>query len=130
MTCCILFDMTPSVAGSNSQLCLVRHGNLKVTFLPVLNWLETHANPALGVRVNLAWFQATTLGYCQLGLVVYVVEGEPMTLELAGSPIIKIEQHSLWVVIYLFILNNLCFFLAKVYLIIMFCSIHQRAGHT
>ena len=77
---------------------LVRHGNLKVTFLPVLNWLETHANPALGqngVRVDLAWFQATALGYCQLGLVVYAVEGEPVTAELDGSPRIKIEQHSL-----------------------------------
>jgi hypothetical protein len=86
------------VAGLNAQLRLVRHGNLKVTFLPVLNWLETHANPALavnGVRVDLAWFQATTLGYCQLGLVVYAVEGEPVTAELDGSPRIKIEQHSM-----------------------------------
>jgi hypothetical protein len=86
------------VAGLNAQLRLVRRGNLKVTFLPVLNWLETHANPALGVngvRVDLAWFQATALGYCQLGIVVYAVEGEPVTAELDGSPRIKIEQHSL-----------------------------------
>uniref|UniRef100_M8BRJ1 DUF8003 domain-containing protein n=1 Tax=Aegilops tauschii TaxID=37682 RepID=M8BRJ1_AEGTA len=86
------------VAGLNAQLRLVRRGNLKATFLPVLNWLETHADPALGVngvRVDLAWFQATALGYCQLGLVVYTVEGEPVTAELDGSPRIKIEQHSL-----------------------------------
>ncbi|VAH57836.1 unnamed protein product [Triticum turgidum subsp. durum] len=85
------------VAGLNAQLRLVRRGNLKATFLPVLNWLETHADPALGVngvRVDLAWFQATALGYCQLGLVVYTVEGEPVTAELDGSPRIKIEQHS------------------------------------
>ena len=63
----------------------------------MLKWLETHANPALDtyhVRVDLAWFQATALGYCQLGLVVYTVEGEPVTAELDGSPRIKIEQHS------------------------------------
>jgi hypothetical protein len=94
------------VAGLNAQLRLVRRGNLKVTFLPVLNWLETHANPALAthanpalgpsrVRVDLAWFQATALGYCQLGLVVYAVEGEPAIAELDGSPRIKLEQHSL-----------------------------------
>lgn len=46
--------------------------------MPVLDWMETHANPALmrhGVRVDLAWFQATALGYCQLGLVIYAIEG-------------------------------------------------------
>ncbi|KAJ3694104.1 hypothetical protein LUZ60_009584 [Juncus effusus] len=65
------------VAGLNAQLRLVRRGNLRSTLQPVLRWLETHANPTLSlnlVHVDLAWFQATPLGYCQLGLVVYAVE--------------------------------------------------------
>lgn len=84
------------VAGLNAQLRLVRRGNLKVTFLPVLEWLETHANPSLavnGIRVDLAWFQATALGYCQLGLVVYALDGEPVSAESDGSPRVKMEQH-------------------------------------
>ena len=67
------------VAGLNAQLRLVRRGRLKVMFLPVLRWLETHANPALriyGVRVDLTWFHATACGYCQYGLLVYAVEEE------------------------------------------------------
>ncbi|CAL5435672.1 unnamed protein product [Camellia sinensis] len=67
------------VAGLNAQLRLVCRGRLKVMFRPVLRWLETHANPALrihGVRVDLAWFQATTSGYCQYGLLVHAVEEE------------------------------------------------------
>ncbi|GJN32184.1 hypothetical protein PR202_gb20668 [Eleusine coracana subsp. coracana] len=86
------------VAGLNAQLRLVRRGNLKVTFLPVLDWLETHANPSLavnGIRVDLAWFQATALGYCQLGLVVYALEGEPVGAEPDGSPRVKMEPRPL-----------------------------------
>nr|KYP70139.1 hypothetical protein KK1_009347 [Cajanus cajan] len=67
------------VAGLNAQLRLVRRGRLRVTFRTVLRWLETHANPALsvhGVRVDLAWFQATSSGYCHYGLMVYAVEEE------------------------------------------------------
>ncbi|CAL9773044.1 unnamed protein product [Musa acuminata subsp. burmannicoides] len=76
------------VAGLNAQLRLVRHGHLKVTFMPVLSWLETHANPSLrqrGICIDLAWFQATTLGYCQLGLVVYAVQGETETNAIDGG---------------------------------------------
>ncbi|KAI8012674.1 hypothetical protein LOK49_LG06G00370 [Camellia lanceoleosa] len=65
------------VAGLNAQLRLVCRGRLKVMFRSVLRWLETHANPALrihGVHVDLAWFQATTSGYCQYGLLVHAVE--------------------------------------------------------
>ncbi|KAM7493377.1 hypothetical protein LguiB_027986 [Lonicera macranthoides] len=65
------------VAGLNAQLRLVRRGRLRSMFRPVLRWLETHANPALriyGVRVDLAWFQATSGSYCQYGLLVYSVE--------------------------------------------------------
>ncbi|VAH15264.1 unnamed protein product [Triticum turgidum subsp. durum] len=86
------------VAGLNAQLRLVRHGNLKVTFLPMLKWLETHANPALDtyhVRVDLAWFQATALGYCQYGLVIHAVEGEAVAAELQGGSRIIFDQHSL-----------------------------------
>ncbi|KAL5190276.1 hypothetical protein HKD37_04G009752 [Glycine soja] len=71
------------VAGLNAQLRLVRRGRLRVTFRPVLRWLETHANPALsvhGVRIDLAWFQATNTGYCHYGLMVYALEeGYPAT---------------------------------------------------
>ncbi|XLS67626.1 hypothetical protein HN51_018649 [Arachis hypogaea] len=67
------------VAGLNAQLRLVRRGRLRVTFRPVLKWLETHANPALsihGIGVDLGWFQATSSGYCNYGLVVYALEDE------------------------------------------------------
>ena len=85
------------VAGLNAQLRLVRCGTLKVTFLPVIDWLETHANPSLaenGIRVDLAWFQATALGYCQLGLLVYAVEGEAAVIEPDASPRVKTEQRT------------------------------------
>ncbi|GFP82873.1 hypothetical protein PHJA_000430400 [Phtheirospermum japonicum] len=65
------------VAGLNAQLRLVSRGCLRAKFSPVLQWLETLANPALrvyGVYVNLAWFQATTDGYCHYGLLIYAVE--------------------------------------------------------
>ncbi|PIA64560.1 hypothetical protein AQUCO_00100200v1 [Aquilegia coerulea] len=74
------------VAGLNANLRLVRRGHLKMTFIPVLSWLESHANPALkahGIRVDLAWFQATACGYCQFGIVVHAVDGEtePIAVE-------------------------------------------------
>ncbi|BFG18494.1 hypothetical protein CerSpe_047680 [Prunus speciosa] len=65
------------VAGLNAQLRLVCRGRLRVTLHPVLRWLESYANPALkiyGVRVDLAWFQATACGYCHYGLVVDALE--------------------------------------------------------
>lgn len=67
------------VAGLNAQLRLVQRGRLRMLLLPVLSWLETISNPALsrhGVLVDLAWFQPTSFGYYQLGLVVYSIEGE------------------------------------------------------
>ncbi|XP_059645479.1 uncharacterized protein LOC132287032 [Cornus florida] len=67
------------VAGLNAQLRLVRRGHLRAMFKSVIRWLNTHANPALkihGVRVDLAWFQATSCGYCQYGLLVYNAEEE------------------------------------------------------
>ncbi|KAJ6840658.1 uncharacterized protein M6B38_118000 [Iris pallida] len=85
------------VAGLNAQLRLVRRGHLKKSFLPVLQWLETHANPFLsmhGIKVDLAWFQATATGYCQLGLVVYAAESETEVLAVDGvaSRPLKFEQ--------------------------------------
>ncbi|KAJ8774786.1 hypothetical protein K2173_017232 [Erythroxylum novogranatense] len=65
-----------TVAGLNAQLRLVCRGRLRVTFRPVLRWLETHANAALkvhGVHADLAWVQATACGYCQYGLLVYAI---------------------------------------------------------
>ncbi|KAL0311912.1 UNVERIFIED_CONTAM: hypothetical protein Sradi_5590500 [Sesamum radiatum] len=67
------------VAGLNAQLRLVRRGCLRSKFRPVIQWLETFANPALSayrVHVDLAWFQATTDGYCHYGLLIYAVEEE------------------------------------------------------
>jgi hypothetical protein len=84
------------VAGLNAQLRLVHHGNLNTSFLPVFKWLESHANPALNtyrVRVDLAWFQATALGYYQFGLVLHAV-GEVVTAELQDGSTIKTDQHS------------------------------------
>ncbi|RVX17375.1 hypothetical protein CK203_003471 [Vitis vinifera] len=75
------------VAGLNAQLRLVRRGRLRVTFRPVLRWLETHASPALrvhGVQVDLAWFQSTACGYCQYGLLVYAVEDETESTPVDG----------------------------------------------
>ncbi|TVU17139.1 hypothetical protein EJB05_33155 [Eragrostis curvula] len=85
------------VAGLNAQLRLVRRGSLKATFLPVLKWLETHANPALNtyrVRIDLAWSQVTALGYCQFGLVIHSSGGEMATEDQDGSEI-RTDQHSL-----------------------------------
>ncbi|PKA55884.1 hypothetical protein AXF42_Ash014556 [Apostasia shenzhenica] len=67
------------VAGLNAQLRLVRRGHLRTSLLPVLLWLNTNANSALsmhGLFVDLAWFQSTSFGYGQLGLVVYAAEVE------------------------------------------------------
>ncbi|ONK80989.1 uncharacterized protein A4U43_C01F24020 [Asparagus officinalis] len=86
------------VAGLNAHLRLVRRGYLRLTLLPVLNWLQTHANPALsshGVCVNLAWFQATASGYCQFGLVVSTVEKESVATTVDGAgTLINIDQLS------------------------------------
>ncbi|KAK1265041.1 hypothetical protein QJS04_geneDACA010502 [Acorus gramineus] len=85
------------VAGLNAHLRLARRGRLRQTFLPVLSWLETHANPALsvhGVSVDLAWLQATSFGYCQIGLVVSATEVEPALIAVNDSDSRKIEQPS------------------------------------
>ena len=62
-------------AGLNAQLRLVRRG------------LETQANPALriyGIHVDLSWFQATTFGHCQYGLLVYAAEEERECISVEG----------------------------------------------
>lgn len=80
------------VAGLNVQLRLVRRGCLRAKFRLVIQWLETFANPALGiyaVHVDLASFQATANGYCHYGLLIYAVEEETdhVSLEsLDGAP--------------------------------------------
>eukprot|EP00897_Mesotaenium_endlicherianum_P005770 jgi/Mesen1/5220/ME000026S04528 len=70
------------VAGLNAQLRTVRRGSLRTHLIPVLSWLATHANPWLAVhriRVDLAWFQATSSGYYQLGLLVNSVASAPLS---------------------------------------------------
>ncbi|KAJ0091167.1 hypothetical protein Patl1_12976 [Pistacia atlantica] len=84
------------VAGLNAQLRLVRRGRLRVTFRPVLRWLETHANPTLrvhGVHVDLAWFQATTCGYCQYGLLVYAMDEDTESPHTESTEVGGTEQH-------------------------------------
>ncbi|TQD76240.1 hypothetical protein C1H46_038219 [Malus baccata] len=63
------------VAGLNAQLRMVRHGSIRSHLIPVINWINSHANPQLafhGVKVELGWFQATATGYYQLGILVVV----------------------------------------------------------
>ncbi|KAK8597538.1 hypothetical protein V6N13_094942 [Hibiscus sabdariffa] len=82
------------VAGLNAQLRLVCRGRLRVTFMPVIRWLETHANPALGihgVHIDLAWFQAAPGGYRQYGLLVYSVEEENEPMSLGNTNGVKTE---------------------------------------
>lgn len=75
------------MAGLNAQLRLVRRGHLKITFGPVISWLDVYANPKLatyGVRVDLASCQPTASGYCQFGLVVHATENENMSPSREG----------------------------------------------
>lgn len=63
------------MAGLNAHLRTVRHGSIRSALIPVINWINSHANPQLdfhGVRIELGWFQATASGYYQLGLLVAV----------------------------------------------------------
>ncbi|KAI4315173.1 hypothetical protein L6164_028014 [Bauhinia variegata] len=63
------------VAGLNAQLRTVRHGSIRSVLGPVIDWINSHANPQLefhGVKIELGWFQATASGYYQLGIVVAV----------------------------------------------------------
>ncbi|KAJ0601687.1 hypothetical protein HanIR_Chr03g0131581 [Helianthus annuus] len=85
------------VAGLNAQLRLVRRGRLRAMFRSVVKWLETYANPTLtiyGVRVDLAFFEATNREYYQYGLLVSSVE-EPefMSFENTGTTT-KESQHA------------------------------------
>ncbi|CAA3006768.1 uncharacterized protein LOC111368658 isoform X1 [Olea europaea subsp. europaea] len=84
------------VTGLNAQLRLVRRGCLRAKFRQVLKWLETFANPALsiyGIRVDLAWFQATTDGYCHYGLWIYAVEDGIDRASLEGPDGASRSQH-------------------------------------
>nr|XP_043628452.1 uncharacterized protein LOC122599906 [Erigeron canadensis] len=70
------------VAGLNAQLRLVRRGRIRAMFRTVITWIETHANPTLknyGVRVDLAFFQASSGDSCQYGLLV-------SSVRIAGAP--------------------------------------------
>lgn len=61
------------MAGLNAQLRTVRHGSVRTALVPVIGWLTTHGNPQLefhGVKIELGWFQATSSGYYQLGILV------------------------------------------------------------
>ncbi|KAL8552848.1 hypothetical protein ACS0TY_001507 [Phlomoides rotata] len=61
------------VAGLNAQLRTVRQSSVRTALVRVMDWLTTHGNPQLefhGVKVQLGWFQVTSSGYYQLGILV------------------------------------------------------------
>lgn len=61
------------MAGLNAQLRTVRYGSIRTALVPVISWLITHGNPQLdfhGAKIELGWFQATSSGYYQLGILV------------------------------------------------------------
>lgn len=63
------------VAGLNAQLRTVRHGSLRTSLRPLVDWISSHANPQLefhAIKIELGWFQATASGYYQLGILVAV----------------------------------------------------------
>ncbi|KAI5444383.1 hypothetical protein KIW84_012856 [Lathyrus oleraceus] len=66
--------------------------HLKITFGPIISWLDVYANPKLatyGVRVDLASCQPTTSGYCQFGLVVHTTENENKSSSLPLSRLVR-----------------------------------------
>ncbi|XP_075522952.1 uncharacterized protein LOC142555760 [Primulina tabacum] len=74
------------VAGLNAQLRTVRHGSIRTSLVPVMNWLRSHGTPQLefhGVKVELGWFQVTASGYYQLGIIV--VAGDYSLYDLQQS---------------------------------------------
>lgn len=87
------------MAGLNAQLRLVRRGHLKITFGPVISWLDVYGNPTLaryGVRVDLAWFQPTASGYCQFGLVVHAAGNESTSPSWEGYDDSRITEKQSW----------------------------------
>lgn len=87
------------MAGLNAQLRLVCCGHLKITLGHVISWLETHANPILstyGICVNLAWFQPTSSGYCQFGLVVCAIENESLAQSIEGQDGPLLHEQPSW----------------------------------
>ncbi|XP_010677213.2 uncharacterized protein LOC104892887 isoform X2 [Beta vulgaris subsp. vulgaris] len=81
------------VAGLNAQLRTVRHGFMRSTLVPLIYWINSHANPQLefhGVRIDLGWFHATSSGYNQLGMWVVVddctVHNNPQPVSLNINP--------------------------------------------
>jgi hypothetical protein len=77
------------VAGLNAQLRTVRRGSLRSSLMPVVNWLNTHANVELspqGVRVDLAWYQATASGYYQIGLLLNAADEVPAPMPVLEMP--------------------------------------------
>ncbi|XP_050220602.1 uncharacterized protein LOC126670974 isoform X2 [Mercurialis annua] len=74
-------------AGLNAQLRTVRHSSIRSALLPVIDWINSHANPQLefhGVKIELGWFQATASGYYQLGILVMVGEFSLNNLHQSG----------------------------------------------
>lgn len=76
------------VTGLNAQLRTVRHGSIRTALGPIVDWINSHANPQLefhGVKIELGWFQATASGYYQLGIVVVVGDHSLNDLHLSDA---------------------------------------------
>lgn len=83
------------MAGLNAHLRTVRHGFMRSTLVPVIDWINSHANPQLefhGVRIDLGWFQATASGYNQLGIWVVVDDFTVHTMTQPVSPSINVDE--------------------------------------
>ncbi|RAL37158.1 hypothetical protein DM860_004080 [Cuscuta australis] len=88
------------VAGLNAQLRLVRCGHLRATLSPIVNWLETHANPSLrahGIHIDLTRFQPSASGYHQFGLLLCAVDNElvPSSTETPRKSLTNEKQSQL-----------------------------------
>ncbi|KAE8651460.1 hypothetical protein Csa_001417 [Cucumis sativus] len=78
------------VAGMNAQLRIVRNRSIRSSLIPVIDWINSHANPQLefhGVKIEVGWFQATASGYYQLGVLV-VAFGDYSSHQLEKSDVL------------------------------------------
>lgn len=78
------------VAGMNAQLRIVRNRSIRSSLVPVIDWINSHANPQLefhGIKIEVGWFQATASGYYQLGVLV-VAFGDYSSHQLERSDVL------------------------------------------
>ena len=74
----------------NAQLRIVRNRSIRSSLVPVIDWINSHANPQLefhGIKIEVGWFQATASGYYQLGVLV-VAFGDYSSHQLERSDVL------------------------------------------